>query len=70
MGQRVLCHDEHFEGARQLNEANHPIAGLLVDYLDGRVRGQSELFLLSLTDEQARIQSMQAWYGAKYRIGG
>jgi len=69
VGQRVLCYDANVEAARQLNEATHQIAGLLVDYFDGRARPQFELFLFGLSDEQALIQGRQAWNDAKNHLG-
>ncbi len=65
IGQRVLCDDGNVEGVRQLNEANHQVAGLLVDHFDGRTRRMFEPFLFKLTDAQARIQGGQAWTYAK-----
>ncbi|MGJ7530120.1 hypothetical protein [Variovorax sp. GB1P17] len=69
IGQRVLCHDGNVEGLRQLNEAIHQVAGLLVDHFDGRTRRMFELFLFKLTDAQAQIQGGQAWTYAKEHFG-
>ncbi|MNK85475.1 hypothetical protein D3C87_1053570 [compost metagenome] len=69
IGQRVLCFEGNLEGARQLNEANHQISGLLVDQVEGRMRRVFEPFLFNLTDAQARAQGAQAWAYAKSRLG-
>jgi hypothetical protein len=69
IGQRVLCYDKNVEGARQLNEANHQVAGLLVDYFDGHPRPTFEPYVFKLTDAQARIQGDQAWAYAKSHFG-
>lgn len=69
IGQRVLCYDKNVEGVQQLNEANHQVAGLLVDHFDGRTRRIFEPFLFKLTDAQARIQGDQAWAYAKSHFG-
>ncbi|WP_411884887.1 hypothetical protein [Polaromonas sp. YR568] len=65
VGQRVLFYDDNLEGARQLNEANHQIAGFLVDALDGRMQRMFGSFLFQLTDAQAGVQFAQAWTSAK-----
>jgi hypothetical protein len=65
VGQRVLFYDHNLEGARQLNEANHQIAGFLVDALDGRAQRMLDPFLVKLTDAQAGVQYAQAWAYAK-----
>jgi len=70
IGQRVLCLDGNLEGARQLNEANHQVAGLLADHFDGRARRAFDLFLFRPTDPEARVQGAQAWAHAKSRFGG
>lgn len=69
IGQRVLCFDGNVEGARQLNEANHQIAGLLVDNFEGRIRRVFDPYLFNLNDAQANVQGAQAWTYAKSRLG-
>ncbi|MNW01573.1 hypothetical protein D3C71_1972270 [compost metagenome] len=69
IGQRVLCYGTNIEGTRQLNEANHQVAGLLVDHFDGRPRRIFEPLLFKLTDAQARLQGAQAWTYAKSHFG-
>ncbi|MDH6171019.1 hypothetical protein M2282_006200, partial [Variovorax boronicumulans] len=69
IGQRVLCYDKNVEGVRQLNEAHHQVAGLLVDHFDGRTRPAFEPHVFKLTDAQARIQGDQAWAYAKSHFG-
>jgi len=70
VGQRVLFYDHNLEGARQLNEANHQIAGFVVDALDGRAQRMFDATLFKLTDAQATVQYAQAWTHAKSHFGG
>jgi hypothetical protein len=75
IAQRVLCScDGNVEGTntvesvRQLNEAHHQIAWLLVEQLQGLHRRQVVLYLFGITDALAYDQAMQAWSYAKINL--
>lgn len=68
IGQRALCADGNIEGVRQLNEANHHIAGLLIDSCYGRHRSQPEFVLFTLTELHAQGAGGAAWKKAVSRF--